>query len=765
MFRLTVGRRLALVVAAAILLISVLVVPVLQGQGDESLDRTSAHLMSISAPLASFIENEIQSAGHVLEAVAANPDSAETAAARLQPAGFIAAETVTPGEPSEFELSSNFLTRAESATTIGATRMAEDENGRVGSAVLIGTPIASSGDVLVGAYDVSSILVGVAGVRSGDSTEALLAVTNGAGDTIIFSPSRHNDDEPIGQADAATTALVERVLTGEDVLDLDNTDVNGRRFVASLRRIPRVEWVLIVATDRSDSGADGLPNWLVPAFLLIGVASLVPIALLRTRLKNVARGAQELYRDRLTTPLDDQHDDEIGMLSRTLQSLDERLQAESDSRGRSAAALQHRASHDPLTGLANRGKLVEDLTIALNNRDPVAILFCDIDNFKGINDSQGHEGGDIVLKYVANQLGSVCGPNDLIARFGGDEFCVLTRSGAQAARQLSSQVERALDSSTIVNGMPLKIGGSVGLAIAKVTDTPDSLLKIADLAMYREKERRRGLQRAAQGGADDVEISVEQVRLVYQPVVDINDGTIVGVEVLARYMHPVLGMLDPSSFLPPGTEPGMFDKFDLEILTRSLGQVSEWLSNGVIDERFTLSFNLKPDHVSGSDSTRKIFEILRQQRVPASMLQIEVTEHRLHTHTDDLMKSLHSLRERGVRIAIDDFGVEGSNVDRLVQIPCDTVKIDRSFVSEIDVDERAEARLKAILEIVATDALVPIAEGVERKPQAAVLQGLGVQYAQGYLWHAPIAALALTPLLGRASRWTRRRPPPVAGNV
>jgi len=398
--------------------------------------------------------------------------------------------------------------------------------------------------------------------------------------------------------------------------------------------------------------------------------------------------------------------------------------------------------------------------VALNNRDPVAVLFCDIDDFKGINDTQGHEGGDIVLKFVANQLASVCGPNELIARFGGDEFCVLSRTGAQAARQLGSKVERALDASVAINEEQHRIGASVGLAIAKVTDTPDSVLKNADLAMYREKERRRGLKRAKRRSDEDIEISPEQIRLAFQPVVELAEEKIVGVEVLARYMHPELGLLDPSSFLPPGTEQGMFDRLDIEILTQAIRQLSLWLGHGVVDERFTMSVNLSPDHISDSGSTRKIFEILRQNRIPASMVQIEVTEHRLLAHADDLLNSLTTLRERGLKIAIDDFGIDGSNVDRLVQIPSDVVKIDRSFVADIDLDEHAENRLRAILEIVNTEGQAAIAEGVERQGQARVLRGLRVPYGQGYLWHAPISALALTPLLGRASRWTRKKPPP-----
>lgn len=757
MFRLTVGRRLALIVAVAVGLISLLVFTAFRDQSDAAVSQSADQLASIADPLATLIENEIENAINLVAVVAAtnSDDSPAELATQLAEAGFIASEVLeSPEDESTLGATSNFLERASVAPTVGATRLLDDEVG-----VLLGAPIANSNQILLGAYDSSGILVAVSGVRSGESTEALLAVRNSQGEAVIFSPSRHNDDMPIGEPDATTTALLNGVFDGADSIDVEDVEINGRDSLASLRRVPQVEWVLIVARDSDDAASFALPQWLIPAIVAVGLFALIPIAILRSRLGRVEQAAQELYKDRLMSPLEDNSEDEIGILARTIQSLDERLRTEADRRSRSAASLQHQANHDPLTGLANRGKLVEELTIALNNRDPVGVLFCDIDNFKGINDSQGHEAGDNVLKFVANQLASVCGPKELIARFGGDEFCVLTRSEAQGARDLAGRVDRALDSTCVVNDTQLRISGSVGLAVAKVTDTPDSVLKSADLAMYREKERRRGLRRSANAEQDDVEISVEQIRLVYQPVVEITDGNIVGVEVLARYMHPVLGMLDPSSFLPRGTELGMFDKFDLEILTRSIAQLGEWLGRGVVDESFSMSVNLKPDHVSDSDSTKKIFEILRQHRVPATMLQIEVTEHRLHTHEDDLLNSLHRLRKAGIKIAIDDFGVEQSNIDRLVEIPSDTVKIDRKFVAEIDTDEKAQARLKAILEILDTMTLRPIAEGVERTAQADVLRELGVGLGQGYLWHAPISAVALTPLLGRASRWTRRRQP------
>ncbi len=755
MFRLTVGRRLALAVAIALSAVLLLVLVARSGLQVEALARSTEQRTAIAGSLASSIENELNVASELLEVTASQiaPESETPGISNeLESRGFIRAELLQTGERSELNATSNFLTRARAGTTIGATL---DVGGSIG--VLLGTPVPATGEILVGAYDVSGILVAVSEVQVGSSTEALLAVRDSDGRPLIFSPSRHSQDQQVGIPDPPTSAILNAVLNGEEEFNSSDQLFNGRRSVITAQRIAGVEWVLSVTTDRAEVVSSLLPVWLLPGIIAVGLIALLPIAVLRSRLQTVTRGAQDLSRGRLETTLNDSATDEIGVLSRTLKSLDDRLQAEENRRSRAATSLEHQATHDPLTGLANRGKFVEELTIALNDRKSAALLFCDIDNFKGINDTHGHDAGDVVLKFVANQLGSVCGPSELIARFGGDEFCVLSRTTAQGARQLAGKVERALDTTVAVRDNQLRIGGSVGLAIAKVTDTPDSLLNSADLAMYREKERRRGLRNSAQGGVDDLEVSLEQIRLVYQPVVDITDGQILGIEVLARYMHPVLGMLDPSSFLPPGTEPGMFDQFDLEILTRSIAQLGEWFSAGVVDERFTMSVNLKPDHVSDSDSTRKIFDILRQHRVPFSMLQIEVTEHRLHTHADDLINSLHRLRERGIKVAIDDFGVEGSNMDRLLQIPSDTVKIDRSFVSEIDVDERAQARLKAILEIVATESLTPIAEGVERKTQAEILEQFGVRLGQGFLWHAPISALALTPLLGRASRWTKRR--------
>ncbi len=766
MFRLSVGRRLGLVVVCSILAASAVSLFALSVQGDDGESLAVASVDAVASSVDAVISADLQAASQRLEVLALTADDeAGPIAEEAEDAGFVAIEVLALNADSRLNASVNLLAlvRATGQTTVGAsgslegsvivriaTSLGEDENST-----------STDLDLLVGAYDASDLISRVGQLGADSGMKVMLAVRNGSGEIVVIDPSEGDGSYNSPTAlEVDTLALIEDAFTDGDAARRTDATIDRVESLATIQRVSGAEWVAVTSLPRDQIGANGPPLWLLPAFMLVAFVSLVPVLLFRRRLDRVVIGAQQLFQDRLLEPLNDDSDDEIGILSRSLQSLDERLHAEAELRSQSAATLQHRASHDPLTGLANRARLVEELTDALGKRDPVALIFCDIDGFKGINDSQGHEAGDIVLKFVASQLASVVPSTDLIARFGGDEFCVLIRAEPQPARDIAAKVERALDATVVVNDTSLRIGGSVGMAVAKVTDTPDSILKSADLAMYREKERRRGLRRSAQEAEGEIELSTDQIRLVYQPVVNIADGSIVGVEVLARYMHPVLGMMDPSTFLPPGTERSEFDNFDLVIMSRSIAQLSDWLSSGIVSEDFTMSFNLVPDHVSDPSSHRLIFDNLRQNRVPPAMLQIEVTEQRLHAHEDDLKNSLHILRSKGIKIAIDDFGIDGSNVDRLVQIPSDTVKIDRSFISEIDVDERAQARLRAILDIVAADGHVAIAEGVERETQADILKELEVPFGQGYLWHAPLSSIALTPLLGRASRWTRRKPPP-----
>ena len=373
MFRLTVGRRLGLVVAVALAAVLVIVFVILRLIAADSVERTVDDLDALSTPIAQSIEIEIEAAARLLEFEADNfaSESETLTTRRIRNAGFATVDYAhaSTGD-SRIDVSTNFLQRAAVATSIGATQVFE---GRVG--VVIGTPLPDGGelgDVMIGVYDATPILSVVESARAGKSTEVLLAARNSDEAIAVFSASRHNDDQPIGRPDAETAAALGAVLESPVQQQFEDTTLNGRNVVAVLTPVEVTRWVVIATTDRADSGASTIPWWLLPLLLgVIGLLALLPILALRSRIGEVVTGAQQLARGRLTQELNDPTDDEIGFLSRTLQSLDDRLQVDSEQRGRSAAMLQHRASHDPLTGLANRTRLMEELTIALNNREAV----------------------------------------------------------------------------------------------------------------------------------------------------------------------------------------------------------------------------------------------------------------------------------------------------------------------------------------------------------------------------------------------------------
>jgi len=608
------------------------------------VDRAATDLGALSASLTEGIENELERAGQRLEFAARSTGDLELTAAieRLTSTGFVAVELMDPDDlVADVEVTNNFLQRAAESTAIGATRVLD---GRVG--VVVGSPIQSGerrGEVLVGVYDAGDMLATVGAARVGDTGEALLSVRNAEDDLVIFSPSRHNSNSPVGRIDADTTESIEAAFESTEPLVLSSANINGRDSVSVLREIESPRWVLLTSIDRDEVRVDAVPWWLLPMVAVVGGLALIPVVLLRRRLREVVRAAQQLSRGRLTTEIVDPTEDEIGLLARTLQSLDDRLQSDTEQRGRSAAMLQHRATHDPLTGLANRARLVEELTIALNNRDSLAVLFCDIDDFKGINDSQGHEGGDIVLKFVANQLASVCGSSELISRFGGDEFCVLSRSEPHEARVLASSDRHAR--LAVEERRPGHVPGE-GTSAWSASGPATRGRRAADFA---GADSPAGpLHASGDGHARSVELSAAGHR--------------------AGHVRQV--------------RPG-----DHDALARA--------AVGVVDRR---------------GDRRAVHDVA--EPLPRSRVGFRFDSADLRHHPP----------------------ASGSGVDGA----------DRGDGAHVECARRRPAEF----------AEPPAQERVEGGDQ------LGVPFGQGYLWHAPISALALTPLLGRASRWSRKKPAP-----
>ncbi|MCU1601600.1 MAG: response regulator receiver modulated diguanylate cyclase/phosphodiesterase with sensor(s) [Frankiales bacterium] len=427
-------------------------------------------------------------------------------------------------------------------------------------------------------------------------------------------------------------------------------------------------------------------------------------------------------------------------------------------------ALAHQALHDDLTGLPNRALLLDRLGRALEDprRGVVAVVFMDLDRFKWVNDSIGHSAGDDLLVGVAERLGSVMRASDTLARFGGDEF-VLICDRLTDERQLFEVVARltaALEAPISVNGREVVVTASMGLAVAEVAQRvePEVLIRDADTAMYRAKDNGRArceiFDEAMRARASermevqvDLRLAIERGEITpwFQPVVDVRTGHVVGCEALARWEHPVKGLLSPDAFIPHAEETGAIVPLGSALLLESCRQVQAWNQARPAHEALTVAVNVSSRQLGSPELVATVRDALRTTGLPARLLCLEVTE---SVVMQDVVMSgavLGQLRELGVRTAVDDFGTGFSSLAYLLSLPVDLLKIDRSFVRALDPESGpAVAIVRAIAALADALGLRVLAEGVETVEQLAELDGLGVQHGQGFLWGRPVPAAEAT---------------------
>jgi len=435
------------------------------------------------------------------------------------------------------------------------------------------------------------------------------------------------------------------------------------------------------------------------------------------------------------------------------------------SEARSADALrralhdaQHDAMHDPLTGLPNRALLRMRLDQVAQGRrhddGAVALLFLDLDNFKHINDSLGHDVGDALLVAVARRLTDEIRPSDTIARLGGDEFAVLVEGlGADTdIEQVAERLRVTLSTPVSIDDRDLDVGASIGIAVWNGQDDIHSLLRSADLAMYEAKRAGGGrytlfhpemhsrtllrlnlehdLRRAVTDG---------QIRVNYQPVVDLATNRITGIEALARWEHPERGVVSPAEFIPVAEATQLIHAVSEAVLRQACAAARDW------PDDVRLSVNLSPCQI-GPDLPRRISRLVREEGFDAHRMTVEVTEGVAMMDSPEMAFIFAQLNELGFSIAIDDFGTGYSSLGRLRQLPVDTLKIDRSFVTDLDTKEGV-AIIGAIFALSRAAELTTIAEGVETAEQLAALRMLGCDHVQGYLIGRPMTAAAVRELL------------------
>ena len=429
-------------------------------------------------------------------------------------------------------------------------------------------------------------------------------------------------------------------------------------------------------------------------------------------------------------------------------------------RVRADERIAHMAHYDALTDLPNRVLMrghLERRIAELASGKPFAILYIDVDEFKGVNDSLGHEIGDELLRQVANRLRACVGPNDLVARLGGDEFAIV-KAATHDQAELTALAEAILKSlRTPVNckGQEIPTDASIGIAIAPDHgDNLDDLLKCADLAMYAAKTEGRRTFRvyvpeynAKAKQRRQLELDLRQAlvqgefEVHYQPLVDLAANIVTGCEALLRWRHPARGMVSPAEFIPVAEETGLIGEIGEWVLKQACTEAASWPG------QIRVAVNVSPVQFRSKALALKVAAALNESGLSPGRLELEITETVLIRDDEEALTILQQLRHLGVRIALDDFGTGYSSLSYLHRFPFDKIKIDRSFISDIGEPDDSSPIVQAVVQMATARHMATTAEGVETAAQREILRQLGCSQMQGYLFSPAVPAARLKQLL------------------
>ena len=424
------------------------------------------------------------------------------------------------------------------------------------------------------------------------------------------------------------------------------------------------------------------------------------------------------------------------------------------------AEVRHRALHDPLTSLPNRALALDRLegALARRRRDgrAVAVLLAAVDQFKLVNDSMGHAAGDDLLVALAPRLHDAVRPSDTVARLGGDEFLVVCEQldGAHEAIRVAERVAQAINQPIVLSTAEHFITASIGIAVAESADAlPEDLLRDADAAMYRAKERGRGRYELFDDvlrkrvllrlrTENELRRGLEQgeLRVVYQPVVELAGGNVMALEALVRWQHPQRGLLDPVDFIPVAEDSGLIGALGDWVLAAACRDGAEWQRRFPRAEPLLVCVNASPRQLANAAFPARVAEAMSRHGLAPGSLALEITESVLMEEAHAPVTVLASLREYGLRLMLDDFGTGYSSLAYLKRFPLDVLKIDRSFIAGLGRDEEDSAIVAAIIQMARTLGLTVVAEGVERPEQLERLRELDCDRAQGRLIAEPMPA-------------------------
>lgn len=429
-------------------------------------------------------------------------------------------------------------------------------------------------------------------------------------------------------------------------------------------------------------------------------------------------------------------------------------------REESRAHIRKLAFYDDLTGLPNRNLLHaradQAIAEASRNHSYLTVLFIDLDRFKQVNDSLGHPAGDEFLRIIARRLSEHRREADIVSRLSGDEFVlVLPQCSPEHATAVIENLRHELSAPCQVAGVTLKPSASIGVSLFPEDGrTMEILLHRADMAMYQAKTSGRGCVSFFSHGLDQLArgrlnletalreaIDLEALHLVYQPQINLQSGTLYGVEALARWSHPQLGDISPTCFIPMAEECGMIGAFGQWALREACRQLAAWRVEGL--DIPAISVNLSPTNFHNRELPSLILRILNQHALNTTDLTLEITESVLMDSNPDTLTTIEEIHALGIRLAMDDFGTGYSSLSYLRRIPIQELKLDRSFVHDLEHDTTSQALSEAVIRIGESLKLRVVAEGIETPAQQQILQAQGYQVAQGYLISRPLSAQGL----------------------
>ncbi len=430
-----------------------------------------------------------------------------------------------------------------------------------------------------------------------------------------------------------------------------------------------------------------------------------------------------------------------------------------------AQELSHQANHDTLTSLPNRtlfhDRLSQTIISAKRNKSNFAVLFIDLDKFKTINDSLGHHIGDKVLIEASNRLRGAIREEDTLARLGGDEFTIILKhiKSIQDISNIAGKIVKTMQQVIHVEDHNLFISSSIGISLYP-QDSVEShdLLKFADTAMYKAKDEGRNnfqfyssdmtaiaFEKVVMDSSLRIAVKEEQFVVYFQPQYNAKENRLIGMEALVRWQHPQIGLVSPAKFIPLAEESGLIVEIDLIVMKKAMKQFTQWYKDGL--NPGTLSLNLAMKHLSEKKFLTTLLDTMNSLGFKPSWLELEVTEGQIMNNPDASIAKLNQLSDLGISLSIDDFGTGYSSLAYLKKLPLNKLKIDQSFIRDIDVDEDDAAITRAIIALATSLNMDLIAEGVETIDQRDFLLENGCINIQGYLYAKPMPAEEITKLL------------------